>query len=497
MSNNSQHYEKIINDLIIKINDLNDSNDWNEQYFDQKINELQNLVQEYYVTLYPKYYGWFFVPLTPTIGCTHCHYLNMDKFTLNKKNHYRIQCNFLNFEILDLPEAIQPTSITEMIHTTHLISYLKNIYHDLHIAPIHFSNREKWIKGWKFILTDKTQRLIYDWESSNIKDLYDNWVKKSDILISDRSLFPNLSQDPEKFLFYLNTWNNKALLELIRSRELLPALVKRLEKNPTKISVWEDYEILENEYSNIHFINWILWVHEKQQLPRSHSISTYQKYINAYTQQNDYFDKVFFVWNWTLNQDPAFSYYNHDFYKILQRRYGNSCFFFVPNPMWLYDQAITSPDSILNQLESQLSHNPNQKVLFTLWLHGKKDWSASYIWGSFYKSHFETLFELAASYQNLQIIIISCRSNMKTESLIWNVIMSSSRQVSYASYSKYFIQELYAGKTIYQAHVASMINYHDSLLPTSFYDTQWVSRAICPLLKNLISPQNQSQKQTR
>lgn len=77
---------------------------------------------------------------------------------------------------------------------------------------------------------------------------------------------------------------------------------------------------------------------------------------------------------------------------------------------------------------------------------------------------------------------MSCWSGMKTNTLQGNIIMTSSRQVSYASYSKILTKHMYEGKSLYQAHLLAMLTYHESLLPTSFYDEYGVSQQICPLI---------------
>lgn len=436
-------------------------------------------VEEYYAAVYPAYYGGFFLPLNPTIWYTHCHYLDMRKFGKDEDNRYRIKCNMLTNEIEDLPEKIQPESISQMVHSIHMLSWIKNIYHDKHIASLHFANKENIFTWGKFVFLDKWKRLVYEQQvvDGNIYEGHD-----TETVIDQRSWIENLCRDPEMLLLYLNTRNNKALLELMRHRVLLPDFISWISSNNTPLYVNGYTEYLKNEWSNIHFTNWILGIHEVYGESRARCINQYQWYIDTYVRQNDFFDHVVFVGNGMIDNDIAFIHYNHDFYKILQMRYGYKCRFFVPYPQGPYDQPISSPDSIIFQLRNYLMYNPWKKVLFTLWLHGQQDGSASYVGGAFLKHHFEELFDLAAEYPSLQMIIMSCRSGRKTDSLQWNIIMSSSQQVSYAAYTKMFVEELYAWKTIYEAHLSTMLHYHESLLPTSFYDEDGISKELCPLL---------------
>ncbi len=462
--------------------------------FVEHINTLQTAVQQYYEFLYPDTFWWFFVPLTPTIGFTHCHYLEMNKFWQGvQENKYWIKCNIVTCEIDDLEKTIQPRNITELIHTLHTIAWIKNTYHELHIASVHFSNKEHIIRWWKFYITEKNAWLIYDRKSPVASEFFINWPKHTDILIQHWTNIENLAQDLDAFLLFLNSRNNKALLELIRARELLPHFESWLKKNPTTLYLWDKYEILENRRSNIHFINWILWLHESTWKTWKENIADYQHLLNEYMMQYDNFNQVFFVGNWMSDNDAAFVNYNHDFYKILQWRYGYCCRFFVPYPMWMYDQPISSPDEIIHQLRDYIAANSSHKVLFTLWLHGNQDWSATYVGWSFYKYHFDTLFDLATAHKNLQIIIMSCWSGMKADNLQWNIILSSSKQVSYAAYTKSFVKHLYAKKTIYEAQLLTMLEYHESLLPTSFFDQSWVSREICPLLADPTTYQKRHQ----
>lgn len=70
--------------------------------------------------------------------------------------------------------------------------------------------------------------------------------------------------------------------------------------------------------------------------------------------QNDFFERVYFIGNGTVDHDEAFIHYNHDLYKIIQWRYTDKCRFYVPNPWGMYDQPISDPQHILDDLAAYL-----------------------------------------------------------------------------------------------------------------------------------------------
>lgn len=61
--------------------------------------------------------------------------------------------------------------------------------------------------------------------------------------------------------------------------------------------------------------------------------------------------------------------------------------------------------------------------------------------------------------------------------------MSSSDQVSYGTYSTYFLESFSKGESLYQAHLYAMTQYHQSLLPTSFWSKEGESIELCPVGK--------------
>ncbi len=114
-------------------------------------------------------------------------------------------------------------------------------------------------------------------------------------------------------------------------------------------------------------------------------------------------------------------------------------------------------------------------------MHGEKNGSATYAGGSFTKDHFQELFDMSAYNPRIQLLIMSCRSSKKTDSLVGNVIMSSSEQVSYVSYTKAFLRSFEKGESLYQAHLLAMAQYNQSLLPTSYCNEFGEVIELCPV----------------
>lgn len=151
------------------------------------------------------------------------------------------------------------------------------------------------------------------------------------------------------------------------------------------------------------------------------------------------------------------------------------------SPDQYVDTVIPNPDMIVQHLLNTVYTSPNKKVLFALGLHGQTDGSATYAGDSFLKEHFEQIFTLASHHPNLQLLIMSCRSAKKTNKMMGNIIMNSSDQVSYVNYTNYFVAAYRTGLTMYQAHLSAMLQYHQSLLPTSYINTHGELREICPI----------------
>lgn len=91
------------------------------------------------------------------------------------------------------------------------------------------------------------------------------------------------------------------------------------------------------------------------------------------------------------------------------------------------------------------------------------------------------MFELAGNYPNLQLLIMSCRSAKKTNRMVGNIIMNSSDQVSYVTYTDYFVESFRHGNSLYLAHLFAMMKYHQSLLPTSYVNQFGESIELCPI----------------
>ncbi len=143
--------------------------------------------------------------------------------------------------IEDVPDALQPITIGELIHMIHLIARLQNTYYDKHLAAAALHNKEHMIGG-RFSI-----------ENESLVILFEMPEHEAEILLSSRDSFPMLQYNKNLFADYLNTRGNKALQEVMYSEYTLPQLRNFLEKSPVEFHVGEYSQTLSNEYDNIHF----------------------------------------------------------------------------------------------------------------------------------------------------------------------------------------------------------------------------------------------------
>lgn len=479
-------YQRLLTNAVdVPINDISQACIEVQEYclYQHTTNEylkiLEQLVMVYYTKLYPSIYGGIFEPLSKTIWFTHCHFLYADKFSTFDKNQYRAKCNLLTNCIEWLPDAIQPIHIWELIHMLHLISYIQNTYYDKHMAALAFTNKDD-IVWWRFCLV--WQKLVIVWNDDDAFDAYVNkWYTLSqsacDIILYNWHEFPMFQHNKQLFIDYLNSRGNKAMQEIMYSEFLLPDLRKYLERTSTSFQLWRYNEIIKNEYDNIHFTRWLLYTQRETGKSRDEVIQLYQSYIDEYIQQDDTFEKVYCISNslpWEI--DHAFAPFHDKLRRLLKERYT-----------WYYDYSpdivkkCPTADEVIYDIQRQIMMNPNKRTLVVIGLHGEQNGSATYAWWAFTKDHFQKLFDACANNQYIQLFIMSCWSSRKTNSLLGNVIMSSSEQVSYVSYTNFFIESFMAWESFYQAHVYAMMHYHQSLLPTSYCNNRGEIIELCPL----------------
>jgi len=80
---------------------------------------------------------------------------------------------------------------------------------------------------------------------------------------------------------------------------------------------------IKNEFSNIHLTRGILKLQEATGHTRGDTVKIYQSYLNSYLEQDDAFDKVFFVSNALADQhDHAFSTYYQQLRPLFRSRYA-------------------------------------------------------------------------------------------------------------------------------------------------------------------------------
>lgn len=446
--------------------------------------EIQHLEKKY-KQLYPKTHGWFFEPLNPTIWVTHAHYL----YTLPPNHNkwyqpYRILFDIVSYHILNFPEILQPKSAESLIHTVHLISTWQHNYHNWHKVPIAF---KKWVWSWghfdyriKDTWSYLSRTLIYTYSPHGEKEA------PYDILLDERSIVPNLTKHYEIFLSRLNSRNNKALQQIYSDKIYAPDLKQYSKEKPITIRCGKYSELIQHEASNIHLFSGLLYYkYLYPQKTRRAIKNMYQRHINSFSEQHDIFDYVYFVSNAQLNSnDPAFSVLHDKLRQMMKWRYDRHFEDYSPDQYdWL---PIHTPDLIIDNIEHTLhmlkkEWKTTTRVLFVLWLHGNKDWSADYMWGNFTLYHFQRIFDLANNNSQLQLFINSCRSGTKTWKLGGNVIMSSSQQVSYVDYLQRFSDAFSWADSFFQSHVYAMTKYNLSLLPTSYINEQWETIIITPL----------------
>ena len=379
-----------------------------------------------------------------------------------------------------MPDALQPRDIWEMMHVLHLICYIQNRYYDKHVAALAFQNKDQMIGGEFAVFYDK---LVIVWDDDDSVRAYTPGAQHvlaynaCDVIVHTRNNFPSLSENKEIFVDHLNSRWNQALKEIMMTEVSLPDLRQYFKQNTITFSVWPIREEIKNEYSNIHFTRWLLYNQEVLWTDRPTTINVYQDYLNEYIAQPDIFDQVFFISNAQTNfHDYAFAPFYEQLRPLLQQRYG---FFHDYSPdRWL---DLFAPFSIVDFIVQTVNQNPQQRILIAIGLHGQNDGSADYTWWSFMREDFDRLFNLASTYPNVQLFIMSCWSAKKTEMLLWNVIMSSSEQVSYVTYMNYFLEMFTNGNSLYLSHIYAMTKYHKSILPTSYRNAQWTSIQICPL----------------
>lgn len=441
---------------------------------------LEQLLLAYYEQAYPHTFGGIFEPLTKVIGYTHCHYLDPIKFQAFERNQFWLKFNILTNTVEWLPDDLQPTSIGEMMHVLHLITYIKNRYYDKHSVSLILSNKEHLV-WWVFVIQDDKLIISRDDEISTpqLQGEYTLSYPSCDVIIHSWNSFPTLAAHKQVFADHLNLWGNEALEEIYISEVKLPEWRTYLKYNTVMFTMWTYQEAIKNEFSNIHFTRWILKLQEATGKSRKETGDLYQSYLDKYLEQKDAFDQVFFVSNALPNQhDHAFSSYYQHLRPLLRDRYDNFTDYSPDSLTYL-----PKPTEILHEIIGYIKTFPQKRCLITIWLHGQQDGSAVYEGGSFFKEWFQTLFDLASTYPHIQLLIMSCRSAKKTDKLLGNIIMSSSDQVSYGTYSNFFVESFGKWESLYQAHLYAMTKYHQSLLPTSFWYTPDESVELCPVGK--------------
>jgi hypothetical protein len=110
--------------------------------------------------------------------------------------------------IEDLPVALQPTNLGDILHVLHLISYIKNNYFDKHVAPLTFANKKRYVGG---LFELHQERLVINMLDD---DAYKAFVTEDyvlpynacDIIIDNREKYPSLKYNKKLFVDYLNIW---------------------------------------------------------------------------------------------------------------------------------------------------------------------------------------------------------------------------------------------------------------------------------------------------
>jgi len=145
----------------------------------------------------------------------------------------------LNNTIEGVPDALQPASITEMMHVLHLVTYIKNRYYDKHSVPLSLSNKDHLVGG-VFVIQD--EKLIIAWDDENIENLhkqeeYTLAYPACDIIIHSWNAFPTLSANKQLFTDHLNLRGNEALEEIYISEVKLPERRNYLKYNNVTFTI--------------------------------------------------------------------------------------------------------------------------------------------------------------------------------------------------------------------------------------------------------------------
>lgn len=445
----------------------------------EKIKLLEQMAVLLYKKLYPKTFGGIFEALSKTIGFTHCHYLDGSKFKTFEENKYRVRCNILTNCIEDLPDSLQPICLEELIHMLHLISYTQNAYYDKHMASLAFDNKEQLVGGRFWIYANK---LVIVWNDDDAFQAYTNNIYElahnaCDVIVDTRKQYPILASNKKLFAEWLNTWWNKAIQEILFSEISLPELRNYLHTTSPTFTIWKYTEVVKNEFDNIHIVRWLLHVKKETWKSRDDVIELYQIYIDEYLLLDDSFQQVYCITNSSQTYvDHAFDPLHKKLRRLFKERYDRY-FDFSPDIV----AELPTPDMIIQEIGRKIRQSPHERILIVIWLHWETNGSATYAWWSFSKDHFQQLFDMCANNVNIQLFVMSCRSSRKTNTLLGNVIMSSSEQVSYVSYTKSFIEAFERGDGFYQAHMYAMMHYHQSLLPTSYCNHFGEIIELCPL----------------
>lgn len=169
---------------------------------------LEQLFLVLYEKLYPTTFGGIFEPLTKTIGFTHCHYIDPNKFEHVDHNQFWIRFNIFTNRIDGLPDSLQPWTISELVHVVHLLGYIKNNYYDKHVAPLTFANKEDYIGGRFEIHNNKLviTRNDDDAFAAYVNEEYILPYNACDFIIDDWTYYPCLTRNAQLFVDYLNIW---------------------------------------------------------------------------------------------------------------------------------------------------------------------------------------------------------------------------------------------------------------------------------------------------
>jgi len=370
----------------------------------------------------------------------------------------------------------------------------------------------------------------YEWSEVSYKKNWDKIIRTYfvgeylysfwDLTSIDVSWLPDFIVD--QLLVSLNIWRSNVVDITRWAHEIAEEdgqdffdFIDYCKKNPVSIVVWNIVLDFSKPYKIISFVRWVVNLQQKWKKSWNSDWSDWGRVLeqykydcNEYINLSDNFEKVFVVRDSKKDWNGAFWKYSKSYISNVEKRYNNVTYFGNYGE-WVLDESVSvkeeiSPVEIINDLESYLiseqkkmDNDPNympKKCLFDLWLHGWEDWSASFSISMFSASDFKRIFELASKYFFLTVRIDSCFSWYKTDrDLEWNIVLSSSDQVSNNYLEKVFLDwynkwingdylaDINSDKSVsfYEATFYSAASYNYSLVPISYVNSLWETVELC------------------